>query len=188
LTVDEVLGEREIVVQALPWNLGRISWFSGCTVGGGGHVWPVLDARSIVDDGAAADGERLEKTPEGEGRKRVLVVDDSVTSRTLERNILASAGFDVAVATDGDEALRWLANNHVDVVVSDVEMPVMDGFELTRQLRADERWRYLPVILVTSLADEAHRAAGADAGADAYIVKGQFDHDDLLDAVRRYLS
>jgi two-component system chemotaxis sensor kinase CheA len=120
-------------------------------------------------------------------RRRVLVVDDSVMTRTLERTILESAGYTVLVAGDGVDALQLLDESDVDAVVSDVEMPRMGGLELTAALRQDERWRHLPIVLVTSLDAPEHVERGAAAGADAYIVKGRFDQSELLQTVGRLL-
>jgi two-component system chemotaxis sensor kinase CheA len=117
----------------------------------------------------------------------VLVVDDSVMTRTLERSILESAGYEVVVATDGQQALELLRSNPVELVVSDVEMPRMTGLELTAAVRQDEQLRHLPIVLVTSLDSPEHVERGAAAGADAYIVKGRFDQNDLLQTVGRLL-
>jgi two-component system chemotaxis sensor kinase CheA len=117
----------------------------------------------------------------------VLVVDDSVMTRTLERTILESAGYSVLVAADGAQALAVLNETTVHAIVSDIEMPGMSGLELTATIRQDERWRHLPIVLVTSLDSPEHVERGAAAGADAYIVKGRFDQNDLLQTVGRLL-
>ena len=118
---------------------------------------------------------------------RILVVDDSLTSRTLERNILGSAGYDVDVAANGNEAWSRLRQQAYDLIVADIQMPGMDGFELTRRVRAQPTLRHLPVILVTALGSQSDIEKGAEAGADEYLVKGQFEHAKLLQAVGRYL-
>jgi two-component system chemotaxis sensor kinase CheA len=120
-------------------------------------------------------------------RRRVLVVDDSVMTRTLERSILDAAGYDVVVASDGQQALDVLRSTTVDLIISDVEMPRMSGVELTVAVRQDEQLRHLPIVLVTSLDSPEHVERGAAAGADAYIVKGRFDQHDLLQTVGRLL-
>jgi two-component system chemotaxis sensor kinase CheA len=120
--------------------------------------------------------------------RRVLVVEDSVTTRTLMRSILETAGFDVDVAGDGVDALAILRTEEIDLVVSDVEMPRMDGFGLTAEIRRDERLKNLPVVLVTSLNKPEHTERGAAAGADAYIVKSDFDQGQMLDTVARLLG
>ena len=117
----------------------------------------------------------------------MLVVDDSLTTRTLERSILEAAGYEVAAATDGMEAIGMLRDQPIDLVVSDVEMPRLDGFGLTAEMRRDEKLRQVPVVLVTSLDAREHRERGVAVGADAYIVKSGFDQVELLDTVARLL-
>jgi two-component system chemotaxis sensor kinase CheA len=117
----------------------------------------------------------------------VLVVDDSVMTRTLERTILEAAGYRVVVAADGTQALDMLNEHQIDLIISDVEMPSMDGLALTSAVRQDERWRHLPIVLVTSLDAPEQVERGAAAGADAYIVKGRFDQNDLLQTIGRLL-
>ena len=119
---------------------------------------------------------------------RILVVDDSITSRTLEQSVLAAAGYDVVTAVDGAEAWRTIERQEFALVVSDVEMPHLDGFGLCARIRANPRTATLPVILVTSLDEPAQRARGLEAGADAYITKSSFDQDTLLDTVRMLID
>src|SRR5690606_1909016 len=116
---------------------------------------------------------------------RVLLAEDSITSRLLLQGILESAGCQVVIAADGMEALAALRGDAFDLVVSDIEMPRLNGFDLTARIRADDRLAALPVILVTALARREDRERGMDAGANAYITKGGFDQRALLDAVRR---
>jgi two-component system chemotaxis sensor kinase CheA len=115
----------------------------------------------------------------------VLVVDDSITTRTLEKTILENAGFDVTVAIDGMEAWQRLPEIEPDVLVTDVEMPQMDGLELTRRVKDSPRWQDLPVILLTSLGKPQQREAGLSAGADAYLIKSRFDQGELLETIRQ---
>jgi len=116
-------------------------------------------------------------------RRRVLVVEDSITSRTLLRNILEGAGYAVVTAVDGLDALERLAATEIDIVVSDVEMPRLDGFRLTARIR--ENYGRLPVILVTGREDAEDRRHGLEAGADAYLVKSRFDQGNLLEVIGR---
>jgi two-component system chemotaxis sensor kinase CheA len=120
-------------------------------------------------------------------RKRLLVADDSVTVRTLQKNILESAGYHVTAAVDGMEAWHLLSENGADLVVSDVEMPRMDGISLTEAIRDSRRFRELPVILVTAMESDADKARGLAAGADAYCLKSAFDQKDLLATIARLL-
>ncbi|HEY6000303.1 MAG TPA: hybrid sensor histidine kinase/response regulator, partial [bacterium] len=189
--VDELLGEREIVVKGLALPLRRVRCFSGATVLGDGGVALILNVFDLVKASQKSRGlwldERRRAAAAGGRVPRILVVDDSVTTRLLEQGILESSGYEVTVAVDGVDALARLAERPVDLVVSDVEMPRLNGFELTRRLRAEAAHRELPVILVTSLSTDADRQAGIEAGADAYIVKGAFDQGNLLATIRQLL-
>nr|MDQ2644662.1 response regulator [Myxococcota bacterium] len=129
----------------------------------------------------------LQATQQAATRRRVLLADDSLTTRTLERNILESAGYEVMTAPDGRAALEMLEKHGADLVLSDVEMPEMDGLGLVAAIRASARFRALPVILLTALDAPDHRQRGLDAGADAYLVKGAFDQSRLLETIRQLL-
>jgi two-component system chemotaxis sensor kinase CheA len=133
---------------------------------------------------AAPEGPGGAQPGAGAGR-RVLVVEDSITSRLLLKHILEGAGFAVETAVDGLEALSRLRQRRFDALVSDVEMPHMDGLALTEAVRANPDTAELPVILVTSLQMPAERERGLHAGADAYLTKGAFDQDQLLATLRR---
>ena len=115
----------------------------------------------------------------------MLLAEDSITARALLKNILEAAGYHVKTAVDGAEAFALLKTEEFDLVVSDVEMPRMNGFDLTARIRADKDLSETPVVLVTALESREDRERGIDAGANAYIVKSSFDQSNLLDAVRR---
>jgi two-component system chemotaxis sensor kinase CheA len=119
--------------------------------------------------------------------RRVLVVEDSLTTRTLEKTILEAAGYETVAVTDGLAALDVLRREPIDIVVSDVEMPRLDGFGLTSEIRRDEKLHHLPVVLVTSLEAAEHRERGVQVGADAYITKSGFAQGHLLDTIGRLL-
>jgi two-component system chemotaxis sensor kinase CheA len=121
-------------------------------------------------------------------RQRLLVVDDSFATRELIRSILSSAGYDVATAVDGIDALDKLRADPYDLVVTDVEMPRLDGFQLTQSIRTDLNKTDLPVVIITSLASETHRRRGLEVGAQAYIVKSQFNQSNLIDTIRQLLG
>ena len=126
--------------------------------------------------------------PEAEAKaKSVLVVEDSITARTLLRGILESSGYAVATAVDGAEAFSMLENGEFDLVVSDVEMPRMSGFDLTAKIRANRKLADLPIVLVTALDSPENRERGADMGANAYIVKSSFDQSNLVEVVQRLI-
>ena len=185
--VDELLDEQEVVVKSLGGQLRRVRNVAGATILGTGQVILILNVTDLVRSTQRA-AERPLPAPEGEPtveeeRKVVLVVDDSITTRTLEKNILTAAGYEVRLAIDGEEALTALAEQECDLIVADIDMPRLDGFELTQRLKQSERYRELPVILVTSLESSEDKARGIAVGADAYIVKSTFDQDVLLDTI-----
>jgi two-component system chemotaxis sensor kinase CheA len=115
----------------------------------------------------------------------VLVVEDSITSRMLLKNILESAGYRVRTAVDGVDALTALKTGEFSAVVSDIQMPRLDGFGLTERIRSDRRLADMPVILVTALESAEDRERGVDVGANAYIVKSSFDQSNLVAAIQR---
>lgn len=184
--VDDLVSERELVLKPLGPEIARARFVSGAALLGTGAVIVVLDANDLVRvaTGTAITRRWLpdEAQPPApaERRLRVLVVDDSITTRTLEKNILETAGFDVTVAIDGVEGWLRLNEGDYDVVISDVEMPNMNGLDLTRQIRSSSHTRDIPIILLTSLARPEQQQAGLQAGADAYLIKSQFDQGELL--------
>ena len=184
--VDEILDEQEVLVKSLGKQLPHVRNVAGATVLGTGKVLPVLNVadlmQSAVKTAPAAAGRETKESP-----KSVLVAEDSITSRTLLKNILEFAGYKVKTAIDGAEALAVLGIEAFDLVVSDVEMPRMSGFDLTARIRSDKRLAQLPVVLVTGLDSREDRERGVDVGANAYIVKSSFDQGNLLEVVRRLI-
>ena len=188
LVVDELLEEREIVVKPLGPRLAASVWVSGATVLPNGRLSLVLSVAALVSHARSAARIPLFEAAKATAAVRtVLLVDDSLTTRILERSILESAGFVVIVAGDGVEAWELLQDRQVDLVVSDVEMPRMNGFELTEAIRKSNRFRELPVVLVTALATQEDRTRGLDAGASAYLVKSAFDQQNLLETIGQLL-
>lgn len=190
--VDEVLGEDDLLLKPLGPQLIRVRNIAGATLLGDGSVLPVLNARDLLKSaqGGHAQPVKVHDIPIGKTepiRRRVLVVDDSITSRTLLKNVLESYGYEVKTACDGTDALALLQTEPFDLISSDVEMPQMDGFELTARLRADERFARLPIVLVTSLESQEDRQRGVEVGADAYIVKSSFDQSNLLEIIRKFI-
>ena len=200
--VDEVEGEREVVVKPLGEFLGSLPGTAGATIDDDGSVRLLLDLRGLVSrrssppagasgPEAPEDGSDRVRDPRragGTGRPRVLVVEDSLGVRELQRAILESAGYDVVTAVDGLEGAGRLQDGPVDLVLSDVEMPGMDGFTLTRTIRRTRGWENVPVVIMTSRGDDADKRAGLDAGCDAYLLKSEFDQHALVDTVRRLVG
>jgi CheY-like chemotaxis protein/chemotaxis signal transduction protein len=190
-SVDRLEGETELVVKDLGSFLRRVPGISGATIAGDGNVVCLLDLRDIADRAIGVGARPLPAAvpavvEDDRPKPRVLVVEDSLGVRELERVILEGAGYQVETAVDGlDGASRLREGNPVDVVVSDVEMPGMTGFELTRTIRRTKGWESVPVVIMTSRGDEADRRAGLEAGASAYLLKGEFDQAELVETVRR---
>lgn len=193
LLVDRLVGEQEIVVKPLGWPLRRVRNVGGAAVLPSGQTVAILHPADLLKTGLklSAEGSHSVARPPSAvpspPRRRVLVVDDSLITRTLERSILEAAGYETEVAADGTEALSVLRRQPIDIVVSDIEMPRLDGFGLTAEIRRDEQLRQLPVVLVTSLEAQEHRERGVAVGADAYIVKSGFDQGQLLATIGRLL-
>lgn len=188
--VAEVLEEQEVLVKSLGPQLSRVRNIAGATILGSGKVVPILNVSDLVKSALKATASPAKTSVAAEkttARKSILLAENSITARTLLKNILESAGYDVKTAVDGAEALTELKNGNYDLLVSDVEMPRMNGFDLTAKIRADKRLAELPVVLVTSLDSRADRERGIDAGANAYIVKSSFDQSNLLETIRRMI-
>jgi two-component system chemotaxis sensor kinase CheA len=193
--VDGVVGQKETVVKSLGKQLGRVRNISGATVLGNGRVILTLNPTDLMKSTrpteskpSAAMQTASEKTAKKAKHANVLVVDDSLTTRTLEKNILESAGCKVTLAADGQEALNLLhANSGYDVIVSDVIMPRMTGFELTKAIKGDAGLKKIPVVLVTSLGSREDKERGIQAGADAYVVKSNFDQANFLQTIQQLI-
>jgi len=198
--VEALLGQRNVVVNDLGRLLPRLELLAGAALEPDGSILLVLDVSGLVDrarwirstaggrPGAADGGVDPFRPPEPAVEASVLVVDDTAVVRELERSILEQAGYRVRTAGDGHQALAALADAPADLVVTDVDMPNCDGLELTRSIRAEPALAGLPVVVVTSNVGDADRRRAMDAGADAYLVKGELDQRALLEVVGRLLS
>ncbi len=189
--VDRLLGQRDVVFKALSPLLPRLPAVAGASVEPDGSVLVVLDPPSLIE--RARRAVRADELPapaehSRAARRSVLVVDDALTVRELQRSILERAGFDVRVASDGSQAMALLAEEPSELVLTDVEMPVMDGFALTEAIRAHPALANIPILILSSRSTDADRQRGLEAGADGYIVKSGFDEASLLGAVERLLG
>ena len=194
--VDDVVGQQEMVVKSLGKQLARVRNVAGATILGSGRVMMTLNPVDLLKaarqaKGKAAAAPRAAATAASvkqPKRKTVLVADDSLSTRTLEKNILETAGYKVLVAADGMEALSILnSTGGCDLIVSDVLMPCMTGIELTAAVRKDSKLKKIPVILVTSLDSREDKERGIEVGADAYIVKSNFDQSNLLQTIAQLI-
>ncbi|MHB1842342.1 MAG: hybrid sensor histidine kinase/response regulator [Sulfobacillus sp.] len=187
LLVDAVDGDCEAVIKELEGPLVHVRNVAGAALLGSGEIVIILRVSDLVQ---YAQGYRRPLAGQPHAIRRqgaILVVDDSITTRTVEKNILEVAGFSVAVAADGIEAWEMLGHQTFDLVVSDVDMPRMDGFELTERIRAHPPLKDLPIVLVTALESRDDKERGVRLGANAYLFKSSFAESNLLEIVRRLI-
>jgi len=193
-TIDRVVNEDEMLLKNLGRQLRHVRNISGATVLASGDVVAVLNVPDIVKSVTRISGVNEKpvfsvtgKLNKDKKRKTVLVVEDSITARSLYVNILEAVGYAVSSAVDGIDGYTKLINGNFDLVVTDVQMPKMNGFELTEKIRRDERYSNIPVVLVTGLESGDDKKRGIDAGANAYVVKSSFDQNNLLEIIERFI-
>jgi two-component system chemotaxis sensor kinase CheA len=192
VAVDAFLAERDAIIKDLPAPANVNAQILGATLLEDASVCLVLNGTVIVESSqhsmeplvlaAAAEPPAIV-----EHSIEILVVDDSLTTRTLEKSVLEAHGYQVAIAVDGVDALNRLRAGPVGLVISDVQMPRLDGFGLLEEMKRDPRLANIPVVIVSSLEDPEDQARGLTLGADAYIVKRKFDQHELLETVRQIL-
>ena len=190
LEVDQIIGIEEIVLKTLGTHLRRTRLISRCSILGTGEVALIVDTHRLFAAAQAKAG-TVNRGPTPRPvrcGKKILLVEDQITTRLLEKSILEAAGFEVKAATDGLEALGLLGEAPFDMVITDVQMPRMDGLTLTRRIREDQRYGDLPVIVVSSLDRDEERRLGLEAGADAYLTKTDFRQDVLIQAIHRLIG
>ncbi len=148
----------------------------------------VLEPHDLIKSARCSSGAIVPQASQSTSPKQtVLLVEDSIATRTQEKRILETAGYQVITAVDGMDGFNKLQANAVDAVVTDVQMPNLDGLELTAKIRQHRRYNELPIILVTSLASDEDKRRGAEAGANAYLTKGSFNQDLLLATLQRLI-
>jgi chemotaxis protein histidine kinase CheA len=194
--VDEVADEEDVLIKPLPQHMKRIGLLAGASIAPDGRVIPILHVPGLIR--AVRVGQPIQAPavePGLEDAPRILVVDDSLSTREAEKSILEAQGYRVDLARDGLDALRMLDQAPVsadqayyDLLIVDIEMPRMDGLSLTRQLRGDDRYGRTPIVIVSSRDTEQDRQRGLAVGANAYIVKGSFDQQDLTTTVASLLG
>lgn len=191
IAVDEIVGDQTVLAKNLEPPLIRIPNVAGATIRGDGSVLLTLNPIDLLRRASSLGPNRAAALAADSARRaapRVLLVDDSFTTRALERSVLEAAGFSVVAVADAEAALVELDADAFDAVVSDVSMPGMNGFDLCAKIRKTERTRALPVVLVTSLGSDADRRRGLEAGADAYVAKQEFDHELLVQKLNELLG
>jgi two-component system, chemotaxis family, sensor kinase CheA len=189
LVVDALMDQQTLVLKPQSKLLKRIRNISGATLLGSGEICMVLNPQDLVKSAlkGSTGGAIAQHLTEVRTKTRVLLVEDSIPIRTQVKRILDGAGYDVTAAVDGLDGFNKLRSGQFDAVVSDVEMPNLTGLELTARIRQYSEYEELPIILVTTLAKEEDKRRGADAGANAYLTKGDFDQSLLLNTLRRFV-
>ncbi|MBE9156121.1 hybrid sensor histidine kinase/response regulator [Nodosilinea sp. LEGE 06152] len=193
--VDALIDEQDVVLKPQSQLLKRVKYISGATILGTGDVCLVLNPQDLMSavrhraGASALPQEALTPVdlPSEPRPKRILLVEDSIATRTQEKRILESAGYEVVTAVDGMDGFKKLQSRDFDAVVSDVQMPNLDGLGLTQRIRQHREYNEIPVVLVTTLASDDDRRRGAEAGANAYIPKGSFTQDLLFETLNRLI-
>jgi CheY-like chemotaxis protein/chemotaxis signal transduction protein len=191
LMVDQLLGRQEIVRKNLGEPLRNVRGISGATIIGDGRVILILDIPQIIENAESVMVRKVQ-IPSGPApakkRKAILLVEDTLSTAMLEKNILESAGFSVVIARDGNEAVEKASQERFDLVITDILMPRMDGFELTLRLKKDHLYKDVPIIIVTTRESDADKRRGLEAGAEAYILKSEFTSEGLLETIERLIG
>ena len=177
--VDQVQGSREIVVKSLGPQFAGVGGISGATILGDGSVVVILDLLALIRAQHHERARSSSKAPVRSGPRCVMVVDDSVTVRKVTSRLLERQGMDVLVAKDGIEAVALLQERRPDVMLLDIEMPRMDGFEVARQVRHDDRLGDLPIVMISSRTGDKHKEHASQLGVNKFLGK-PFQENELL--------
>ena len=188
IVVDRLIDQQDALLKPQSQLLQRVRNVSGATILGTGEICMVLHPPDLVESvrGNVKMASFAAATPSNV-KQRILLAEDSIATRTQEKRILEAAGYEVVPAVDGLDAFNKLRGEQFDAIVSDVQMPNLDGLQLTTRVRQNNQYAELPIILVTSLATDDDRRRGADAGANAYITKSSFNQEVLIETLRRLI-
>ncbi len=189
ILADDVIGQENSLIHSLPVHIQQTPWVAGCIITGTYSVIHLLNTRQLVRL-AQQDYSIIQPVPQKIRKEmvRILVADDSISTRDIEKSILESHGYLVDVAVDGQNALEMAREVVYGAVITDIEMPNMDGFTLTANLRKEKEYRQTPIILVSSRDSEADKMKGISAGADAYIIKAAFNQEKLIATIRSLID
>jgi CheY-like chemotaxis protein len=194
LLVEDIVGREEIVVKSLGEYLRGVKMFSGATISGEGNVRLILNISSIFGEESSLTAKASFVTAKdaaaaevAKRKPRVLVVDDSISIRKYVQRFLDRTGYEVEVAPDGMEALNTMGRIKFDAVITDLEMPVMHGYDLIAEMKRNPALMTIPVIVLTSRAGEKHRQKAIEMGAQDYLVK-PFEEQEMLGALKKLLS
>ncbi|MBF0295090.1 MAG: response regulator, partial [Magnetococcales bacterium] len=188
LRIDRLLDECNMVIHPVPVAISQFPLVSGLVIDGENRLIGLLHPPALFDQARRGERHREARFDPPEARERILVVDDSLNTREIEKEVLEAHGYRVALAEDGEEGLRMALAGRYAAVLTDVEMPGMDGFTLTARLRREENYRTTPIVILSSRGKEEDKRRGMQAGADAYLVKGDFNQDNLVQTLRNLLG
>ncbi|MEM8778174.1 MAG: hybrid sensor histidine kinase/response regulator [Cyanobacteria bacterium P01_G01_bin.49] len=188
ILVDALLDQQDIVLKPQSKLLKRVRNILGATILGDGQVCMVINPQDLFKSLQRGGSQTVSpQAEEVNAQPKLLLVEDSIIIRTQMKRLLEGAGYDLTIAVDGLEGFNKLRAGNFDAVVSDVEMPNLNGLDLTAKIRQYREYNELPIILVTTLASEADKSRGAQAGANAYLTKGDFDQKILIETLRRLI-
>lgn len=188
LQVETLIDERERIIKPLPTHLRQLPLVAGMVSFGRNALVSLLHVPALMAQARHDAASTTSPTAASHTAHRILVVDDSLNTREIEKDVLEAWGYHVTLAENGRDGLNKALAEPFDAVLTDVEMPVMDGFALTAELRENDDYRHRPIIIITSREKEADRRRGIEVGADAYIVKGSFDQNNLVETLKALLG
>lgn len=190
LIVDEILDEQDVMVKQLPPHIQHAKTIAGVTISSDNTIILILHVPEIIDlmKQATLDAQKPQTTVQAPLPPKILVVDDSVNTGEIEKQILQAYGYQVDVVHDGVEAVEQVERQSYDLIVTDVEMPRMDGFTFLEQIRKLPRYAAIPVVIVTSLERESDKVRGLQVGAKAYITKGDFEQKSFIDTIKSLIA
>lgn len=182
LIVDKLVGRMEVMPRKLEGRLGLIPNLLSSTILANGHPGFILDVAGIIEISKTLIISDLNDATE-QKKPDILVIDDSMTTSMLIEGMLSSNGYNVTLAKNGEEALEILSKNDFDLFVTDIQMPGIDGFELSKKIRQLHRYKDAPIVILSSRGTDAELRKGIEVGANAYIVKGTFDEEEFLSTI-----
>jgi chemosensory pili system protein ChpA (sensor histidine kinase/response regulator) len=187
LLIDRMIASQEIVVKSVGPQLASVRGIAGATILGDGSIVLILDINALVRTGAPLVDIKSAVPATADARPLAMVVDDSITVRRVMERFLTRNGLRVVTAKDGMDAISILRDNNPDIILLDIEMPRMDGYEFATHVRNDERVSDVPIIMITSRVGDKHRARAIEIGVNDYLGK-PYQDSQLLDAMRRLLE
>lgn len=186
--IDDFKGVSDVIIKTLPKPLGQLPGIAGYSILASGDPVCVLDGEFLVNAAYEYNTAGRVRHVQPAAKRSLLLVEDSMTTRTLLRNIMISAGYDVETAVDGADAWTKIQQRRFNCIVSDIEMPNMNGWEFCERVKRELNLADIPLVLITSLSKDEERRRGLELGADAYMVKGLFNEQELLDTVERLVA